>query len=202
MIPAIVLAAGASMRMGRPKPLLGAGNRTFVRRILDTLHSAGVADAVVVVRPGHHDTAAEVGAAGALAIVNPAPDAGQLSSLLAGLDALDTPEVDAVLVTLVDVPLIQPSTVRTLLARAAASAAPIVRAVHRGRHGHPVIFKRAVFDALRRADPAVGAKAVFAGVTVENVEVDDPGVVDDIDTPEDYETLTGATANLPRTEDV
>jgi molybdenum cofactor cytidylyltransferase len=186
MIPAIVLAAGASTRMGRPKALLRAGNRTFVRRILDTLRAAGVVDAVVVVRPGHHDTVAEIGAAGALTIVNPDPDRGQLSSLVAGLDAVDVAGVEAVIVTLVDVPLVDPATVRTLLSRAEISPAPIVRACHRHRHGHPVIFKRAVFDALRRADPAVGAKAVFALATVENVDVDDPGVVRDIDTPDDY----------------
>src|SRR5438874_1195106 len=152
MIPAIVLAAGASSRMGRPKPLLLAGNRTFVRRILDTLQSAGIADIVVVVRPGHHEVIAEVGAAGALSVVNPDPDAGQLSSLLAGLAALDVPEVDAILVTLVDVPLIETSTVRALLTRAMKSPAPIVRAAHHGRHGHPVIVKRAVFGDLPHAD--------------------------------------------------
>jgi CTP:molybdopterin cytidylyltransferase MocA len=54
-----------------------------------------------------------------------------------------------------------------------------------------VIFKRAMFDALRRADPAIGAKAVFAAVDVEDVEVDDPGVVEDIDTPADYSRLLG-----------
>src|SRR5437763_5282902 len=190
MIPAIVLAAGASSRMGRPKPLLLAGKRTFVRRILDTLQSADIADIVVVVRPGHHEVVAEVGAAGALSIVNRDPDAGQLSSLLAGLAAVDVPEVDAVLVTLVDVPLVEASTVRALLTRGMKSPAPIVRAVHRGRHGHPVIFKRVVFDDLRRADLSVGAKAVFRAFQVEDVEVDDPGVLEDVDTPADYERVT------------
>ena len=190
MIPAIVLAGGASSRMGRLKPLLLAGNRTFVRRILDTLQSAGIADIVVVVRPGHHEVIAEVGAAGALSVVNSDPDAGQLSSLLAGLAALDVPEVDAVLVTLVDVPLVDTSTVRALLTRAMKSPAPIVRAAHHGRHGHPVIFKRAVFDDLRHADLSVGAKAVFRAFQVEDVEVDDPGVLEDVDTPADYERVT------------
>ena len=76
-----------------------------------------------------------------------------------------------------------------LFERAQHSTAPILRAVHRGRHGHPVIFKRAVFAALRQADRAIGAKAVMATYAVEDVEVDDPGVAEDVDTPRDYERL-------------
>lgn len=187
MIPAIVLAAGASSRMGRPKALLRTGDRTFVRAILDTLRAAGVTDAAVVVRSGSADVIAEIGASGfGRAVLNPRPDEGQLSSLLTGLDAVAREGVDAVLVTLVDVPLIGAEAVRTLIARARASDAAVLRAVHAGRHGHPVIFKRTVFDALRRADPAIGAKAVLRDWPPEDVEVSDPGVVEDVDTPADY----------------
>jgi molybdenum cofactor cytidylyltransferase len=71
------------------------------------------------------------------------------------------------------------------------SSAPIVRAVHGGRHGHPVIFKRRVFDALRAADPSVGAKEVVRSAGIEDVEVDDPGVLTDVDTPGDYVRVFG-----------
>jgi molybdenum cofactor cytidylyltransferase len=190
MIPAIVLAAGASTRMGTPKALLPAGDRTFIRRILETLRDAGVADTVVVVRPGDTAIEAEIAAAGyGRAVVNHRPELGQLSSLIAGLDAVDRAGVDAMLLTLVDVPLIDPGTVRVLCERAARSPAPIVRAVHRGRHGHPVIFKREVFDPVRRADPALGAKAVVRAFPVEDVDVEDPGIAEDVDTPDDYRRL-------------
>jgi molybdenum cofactor cytidylyltransferase len=190
VIPAVVLAAGASSRMGEPKALLAAGPRTFVRRILDTLRAAAVADSVVVVRPESDAVVREIAAAGyGRAVVNADPSRGQLSSLVTGLDAIDGPRVVAALVTLVDVPLVTPATIETLLARAAISRALIVRATYGNRHGHPVIFKRELFDALRRADPAVGAKAVFAANTVEDVEVDDPGVLQDVDTPDDYRRL-------------
>ena len=197
MTPAIVLSAGASTRMGRPKALLAAGDRTFIRRILDTLRDGGVPEAVVVVRAGQEQVIVEVEASGfGRTVLNPRAEEGQLSSLIAGLDAVDGPGVDGVLVTLVDVPLIGAAAVRTLLERAAVSAAPVVRAVHQGRHGHPVIFKRQLFDALRRADPAAGAKAVVRAVQVEDVETGDPGVVEDVDTPEEYARLFGERASV------
>ena len=194
MTRGIVLAAGASTRMGRPKALLPAAGGTFVRTILAVLRDGGVADAVVVIRPGHEALAAEVAAAGhGRAVINPRADEGQLSSLLAGLDAIDDERLEAALVTLVDVPFVTAATIRLLVARAAASSAPIVRAVHGGRHGHPVIFKRSVFAALRAADPSVGAKEVVRSAGIEDVEVDDPGVLMDIDTPADYARLFGRT---------
>jgi molybdenum cofactor cytidylyltransferase len=190
MTRAIVLAAGASTRMGRPKALLQAGGRTFIRRILHVMQEAGVTDAVVVVRPTHDEVIAEVAASGfGRAVVNPRAEDGQLSSLIAGLDAIDEPGVDAALVTLVDVPLVAASAIRLLLARTAISTAPILRAVHHGAHGHPVVFKREIFAALRAADPAEGAKAIVRAASVEDVETGDPGVLEDVDTPEDYARL-------------
>jgi CTP:molybdopterin cytidylyltransferase MocA len=177
--------------MGRPKALLPVRGRTFVRAIVETLRGAGLSRVVVVIRPGARDLADEVLRAGAEVAINADPDRGQLSSLLTGLVHVDAPDVEAALVTLVDVPLVSAAAVAALLERARASACPIVRAAHRGRHGHPVIFARAVFDALRAADLSAGAKPVMRAYAVEDVEVEDAGSVEDIDTPEDYQRLLG-----------
>ena len=89
---------------------------------------------------------------------------GQLSSLLAGLDAVDDPALEAVAVTLVDVPLVRASTVAAPCWRPGGSHAPrsFCRPALGDRHGHPVIFDRATFGALRAAPLGVGARAVIA----------------------------------------
>lgn len=178
--------------MGRSKALLLASTDgpTFVRHLSTNLLAGGVADVIVVGRPDDDALRAEVEGAGTGVrfVVNARAEEGQLSSAIAGLNAADRPGVHAVMVTPVDTPLIQPATVRALLTIFATRRPLIVRATYLGRHGHPVIFGRGVFDALRHADPAVGAKAVLraqaAGVV--DVEVDDPGVLHDIDEPGDY----------------
>jgi molybdenum cofactor cytidylyltransferase len=126
-------------------------------------------------------------------VENPDADTGQLSSVLAGLRAADAPAVGGILVVPVDMPSISADTVAALLAAFRATGAPIVRAIHRGRHGHPVIFARTIFKELARADPSLGAKAVLRAhdAAIVNVDVDDPGVLTDVDTPEDYLRMFG-----------
>jgi CTP:molybdopterin cytidylyltransferase MocA len=122
---------------------------------------------------------------------NPAAEAGQLSSLLVALATLDHPGTSAMLVTQVDLPLVRAETVSALLAAWRMSRAPVVRPSFGGRHGHPVIFDRAVFDALRAAPRDRGARAVVHGLggAVLDLPTDDEGVLHDVDTPEEYERL-------------
>jgi CTP:molybdopterin cytidylyltransferase MocA len=194
MVVGIILAAGASSRMGRPKALLPIGNDVFVTRVCRTLLDAGIGDLIVVAGAEHDDIAAAVDEAGlrARVVENPRREEGQLSSVLTGLAVADRPGVDAVLVHLVDAPLVRPETARAVLDAFLRTHAPIVRPAVGGRHGHPVLFARGVFDELRRADPAIGAKAIMRAHAAEvcNVPVDDEGAWRDIDTPEDYARLT------------
>ena len=108
MIPAIVLAAGKSTRMGRPKATLPLATDTFLSRIVRTFHEAGISDVVIVVGHGAEGVVASLSQTGKVArfAFNPDYESGQFSSLLTGLDAVDAPDVaDRALVTLVDVPL-------------------------------------------------------------------------------------------------
>jgi molybdenum cofactor cytidylyltransferase len=195
MVPGVILAAGRSTRMGTAKPLLsvGPGGPTFIRQLAVALLEGGVADVFVVGRPDDEPLLDELRRCEALGIPlrfvpNPHADRGQLSSVLAGLNAADRPGVAAVLITPVDAPLVRAETVAALIAACTTSRAPIVRATYHGRHGHPVIFRRAVFDEVRAADPGVGAKSVVQAHATDtlDLEVNDPGVLHDIDGPEDY----------------
>src|SRR5215831_15046119 len=152
MIPAIVLAAGKSSRMGRSKAALPLpGGDTFITRIVRTLKNASVEDVVVVVG---HDAKSVVDAFAASDlearfVENPDYEQGQLSSLIAGLRVVDRPGVVAALVTLVDVPLVDATTVRAVVDRYHEMHAPIVRPVRGAQHGHPVLIARSLFDAIR-----------------------------------------------------
>jgi molybdenum cofactor cytidylyltransferase len=194
MIPGIILAAGASTRMGTAKPLLTLpSGQTFVEAVAATLTEGGVADVLIVGRPDDRplrDAAERL--TRARFVENSHAEEGQLSSVIAGLNAADRPGVTGVLVTLVDLPLIAPTTVKALLDAFSTAHAPIARASYQDRHGHPVIFARRVFDELRRADPAVGAKSVVRAyaASVLEVAVDDENVLRDFDTPDDYHGLT------------
>ncbi len=196
VIPAIVLAAGASSRMGRTKALLPLpGGQSFLARLDATLRAAGIEQIVAVVGldAGPIREAVRAGGLRLRLARNVDPSRGQLSSLLTGLDALDELAPPAVLVTPVDLPLVSPVTVRAVIDAWGASGAPVVRPARGARHGHPAIFGAALFPELRAADPALGARPVVERHRHEivDVPVDDDGAFEDIDTPEDYRRIIG-----------
>ena len=193
MIAAAILAAGRSSRMGRSKALLPhpAESTTFLGHIVTEARLAGLMPIVVVGRADDDELRDEVARFGAELVVNPEPDRGQLSSLIAALDALEVRRVEGVVVLPVDVPLVSAAVIRKLIEARTRASATVIRAVYRGRHGHPVLFSHAIFDELKRADPELGARSVVRADPgrVLDIEAGDAGVVFDIDTPEDYQRL-------------
>src|SRR5262245_25551823 len=185
--------------MGRSKALLPCSSDpgdTFLNRITSSIRSGGVDDVLVVGRPNDSeliDAMSQPGGVAARFVPNPRHERGQLTSIVAGLNAVDHPGVGGLLITPVDMPLVQPSTVRELLRVFAEHPSSIVRAVCGGRHGHPVIFDRGSFEALRHADVSVGAKAVLLAHAdrLLDVEVADEGVLKDVDTGDDYTAVFG-----------
>ena len=198
VIPAIVLAAGRSSRMGRAKATLPAGDgHTFLTRIVRTFLDAGVDDVIVVVGHEAEAIAQNFSASGLPArfVVNREYDRGQLSSMLAGVNAIDRPGVSAVLVTLVDVPLVSAATVRAVIDSYRITHAPIVRPTSGERHGHPLLIDRSVFAALRAADPATGAKPIVRAHASPSgdIPIDDEGAFTDIDTMDEYQRIVPKT---------
>jgi CTP:molybdopterin cytidylyltransferase MocA len=183
--------------MGKPKAMLTSGQEgeTFAARTIRIVAAGGANPVFVVGRPGDNPLRTVVDAAGTPAefLENPSPERGQLSSLLVGIDAAEARRAGGVLVLPVDIPMVRPETIGSSIAAFLASGPPILRVTHGGRHGHPVIFAARVFDELRRADATVGAKDVLRayGDQVLNLEVEDPGVLRDVDDIGDYRRLFG-----------
>lgn len=192
-VAGLVLAAGGSSRMGTAKALLDADGMTFVGRLVRTLAGAGC-DPVVVVAPAPAGgVAAEAIRAGARVAVNPDGAGGQISSLRAGLTWLvrGAEPPAAVVFTPVDNPAVAPATVEALIAAWASSRparAAIVLPRCGDRRGHPVLADMSIAHEFHEAGLQDGARTVVRrdpGRVVE-VAVEDPGAVEDIDTPERY----------------
>jgi CTP:molybdopterin cytidylyltransferase MocA len=191
VIAGIVLAAGRSRRMGAPKAFLEMDGTSFLARAAAALREGGCDAVWVVTGPADDEVAVRIasqaGEMGAHVAVNPAPDSEQVDSLRAGLRAL--PEAaEAAVVLPVDVPRVEADAVRRVVDAFRERGAPVLRAVHGGRHGHPALFAE-----LLDGDLPDGARTVIHAhaAELEEVEVADPGVLHDVDTPEDFRRLAG-----------
>ncbi|HEV2233219.1 MAG TPA: nucleotidyltransferase family protein [Terriglobia bacterium] len=193
MIAGLILAAGESSRMGTDKALLLYRGRTFLEHILATLHNAGIEQLTVVL--GHHADEIQLAAklTGTEVVVNQDYRRGQTSSLQAGLRALDRPAIQAVVLCLVDHPAVSTEVIRKLVAAFEQSAAPVVIPTYQGQRGHPALISRALFAELMALSLSEGANTVVRKYcdSTHFVEVDDPGVLIDVDDPESFRRLNG-----------
>jgi molybdenum cofactor cytidylyltransferase len=188
----VVLAAGDSSRMGRPKALLPIGCGNFLGAILARMIACGCATRIVVA--GRDATLLRETAAStdSLLVVNPTPEDGQFSSLVIALRAL--PEnADAALVTLVDHPLVSAATYRRLVTASSENPDRIIVPVHDGRRGHPYVIPNNFVSVFLKSDGSDGARSVIRknSECVVGVDVDDPGVRADIDDTASYERHIG-----------
>lgn len=186
MISAIVLAAGRSERMGRPKALLPFRGRTFLENILDAISRSPIEHTVVVV--GHHRKEIEWSVRGPSLVFNPDYEQGMVTSLQTGIRALP-PESNGAFLFLVDHPLVETETIEAMI----PSLAPdrIVQPTFEGRRGHPVFLGVEILMEILQLPPTTGPDVVVRrdpGRIVE-IPVNTPGILVDIDTPEEYEKL-------------
>lgn len=187
---AIVLAAGASRRLGRPKQLLELGGRPSLQHVLDALAAAGLERCVLVL--GH--LAGEIAAAvslpqGARVVVNPDHASGQASSLRAGLAAAPI-EAGAAVVLLGDQPGVGAEPIRAVVETWRQTGAAVVRATYSGRPGHPVLLAREVWAEAMSARGDRGARDLIAADPGRVVAAELDGAPPaDLDTQEDYARL-------------
>ena len=191
MIAGLILAAGESSRMGTDKALLRYRGRTFLETILQTLRDAGVERIAVVL--GHH--AEEIQRALNLqdvqVVINRDYTRGQTSSLQAGLQVLADAEIEALVLCLVDHPVVPAEVIRQLVAAFRNSGAPVVIPTYEGQRGHPVVISRALFEELSALGPGDAANAVIRKHRDRThfLAVADGGILLDVDDPATYRRI-------------
>lgn len=186
---AVVLAAGASSRLGRPKALVTLQGRTVLAHLLDSLRDASVTHGVVVVGTHADEMRGAVDPAPLSWVVNPDPAAGRTGSLQRGLAAMQAPS--DILLWPVDRPLGGADVVRSLCdARVHAPTAGWLVPVSAARRGHPILIRASLLPALRAAPPSANLREVLraTGTQPHEVPVEDPLLHLDLDTEQDIRT--------------
>jgi molybdenum cofactor cytidylyltransferase len=189
-VAAVVLAAGGSKRMGQAKQLLPIDGQPMVRRVVQAVCDAGLAQVVVVVGAEGERVAGALAGLELEIVHNRTWQQGMSTSVRAGLEAL-RPEIEAALLVLADQPGLTPALLQALVAGYRASQARIVAPFYRGRRGNPVLFARALFPELGQVEGDRGGRALLVRYQQEvaHVDLDDAAILLDVDTRQDYEGL-------------
>ena len=186
-VTGLVLGAGGSRRLGRPKQLLPYGERTLLDHTVNTARQCGFDQLVVPIGGASDDVRERVDLSGADVVVNYAYGEGCSSSIAAALDAVD-PRCEVLVLMLGDQPGVTPDTVRALLA--GRGDAPLAVCRYDDGRGHPLAFDRSIFPALANLHGDKGVWRLLDERADEVVEVRIAGNVPlDVDTPEDYQAV-------------
>ncbi|MGA7860557.1 MAG: NTP transferase domain-containing protein [Thermoplasmata archaeon] len=195
-VTALVLAAGASSRMGRPKPLVSLLGKPLLARILETVRTIHPAETVVVLGAAADEVRSGVDLRGTTVVVNPEFTEGMGSSLRQGAAAATS--TGPLLIVLGDQPFVNAATLRALLQRYASGGAKILVPTFQGVRGNPILLDHALLPELDSLRGDIGCRAIFPGHTTDLVEVpvSDPGILIDVDTPAELARLEHALQGL------
>lgn len=190
-IAAIVPAAGQGSRMGGGKLLLPVGDATVVERTVQSLLEVPVADLVVVIGTYGLAVKHQFQKLPVRLVVNPVSSSEMLDSIKCGLKVIDPKGIDAFLVLPADMPLVLPKTVRQLVSALLNSDKPIAVPVFKGRRGHPVVFRSELYEQVLNFQSPQGIRPLVHGGAFQilQVEVDDEGVIADLDSWDDYRRI-------------
>ena len=191
----VILTAGESSRMGYPKALLDSGDgRKFFERILANVRNVELKPAKIIVVLGSHreKILKEIETVDCITITNHNPELGQLSSLIIALKHVSK-ESRGIMVSLVDHPLVKPATYNLVVNEASSNPGSIILPRFGERKGHPVFFPAEIFQDLNDSPLESGARHAVRKNTgrIRIVDVDDSGILKDIDTPEQYSKEVG-----------
>jgi len=198
-VAAVILAAGQSRRMGRPKQLVRVAGKTLLEHTIANVGATGVHEIALVLGAGADEIRNQLMLKGVKVVVNPEFQQGMGTSIGAGLRAL-SPTATAALIVLADQPFVQPATLDQLIACHAKEKPQIVIPVFKGFRGNPVLLDRSVFPEVMGLTGDVGCRAIFGEHTqgIHKLAVDDVGVLLDADTTEDVEELENYMAGRSR----
>jgi molybdenum cofactor cytidylyltransferase len=187
----LLLAAGGSARMGRPKQLLQFQGQSLLRRAAETALATPCRPVVAVLGAAADQSRAQLAGLDLHTSENTNWPSGMGSSIKLGLRrALEiAPELEAVLIMLCDQPLITAADLGKLLDAAVMSARPIIATRYPGSPGVPALFLRPTFPDLLALDDAAGAKSLLLSAGDRVLTVPVPAALTDVDTPDDYARL-------------
>ncbi|MDL5363234.1 nucleotidyltransferase family protein [Halalkalicoccus sp. NIPERK01] len=187
-VAGIVLAAGTSSRFGDANKLLAEiDGESVITRSVQSLVDSGITPVYVIVGSDRRQVREAIESREARTIVNEAYADGQATSVRTGIESVRRhASVDAAVVSLGDMPFVNPATIDRLVAAYRSNDADIVVAAYRGQRGNPVLFDASYFGALSTLSGDTGARHLVVGSDdAVLVETGDPGVIRDIDTPTD-----------------
>ena len=192
MLAAVILSAGASSRMGRPKALLPYREGTFLEHLIQVTRHPRVGVTRVVLGAGAEVIRALAKLEPSIVVLNEDWEQGQLSSVQAGLRSLGGLNTDGIVLCPVDHPLVSAPLVSDLISHFYADGKNIVLPTYEGRRGHPVIFSSALYGELLAAPPDKGARAVVWAHAADVLEVptDEEGVVLNLNDPDMLRHIT------------